>query len=348
MERWITALWFTRSARRADSSSMAEANLRASARATNVLGWVKGGAIALSMMVTANAGATKPRPIDCAKAQAVQVGWTQKQVEEALGKPYITQFGGANVSLAWQAPDGKDSLAVRFETDSKDAEQRRVVGIAGSCSGVQILHLAESRLEAVSLSELDQYPHGRDLPRTIAFQGVTYYLAFVADGRDRKIRFAEYVPAGQSLTHWRQMIAVFLHGDGSVPLQKLDEMEGIARRTRNPNFKRLDVATDGGYASGALPMLREDSVEYQVARWVSIPGGVQAAVHFVRSYNDEGLAREEFVAREAGRASTDSESLKALSTIVPPDLGGVRQLIFTRDGMESGEVLVESQVDAHR
>ena len=283
------------------------------------------------------AHATKPRPIDCAKAQAIAPGWTEKQVVKAMGKPYSVQLGGGSMGYGWQSEDGSDRLSVLFGSRAAKDEERQVVSVAGTCGGSAIAQLRDGEQATMGLQALATLPQGKDLPQRIAFDGTTFHLAFARDSRTPQMRFVEYVPQGQNLSHWKQMVAVFQHTDGSTPADKLRDAEKIAQQTRNPHFKRVDLAKDGSEAIAAFPMLRNDSVEYQVVRWTAVPGGVQASVHFVRNYTGEAPL-DAFIADQEQRITARADGLKALAGIVPPPLGEVQTLIFTRNGREDSQV----------
>lgn len=288
--------------------------------------------------------ASKPRPIDCAKARSIQVGMSERQVVQLLGKPYILGLGSGYMRYGWRDPQGVDKLDVQFDVLTEKIKERRVVVVDGSCAGEMISTLPQGLQAAIWSKALAEFPHGAELPRHITFGETDLHLGYVGEDFSQKIRFAEYVPLGQSLLRWREMVAVFIHGDQSTPTQKLSEMEEIAKRTKNPHFLRILAANDGSEAMGALPSIKDDYVEYQVARWTSVPDGVRAEVYFIRSYLSDGLAIDAFVERQASRAKVDSHSLDTLSRIVPPSLGENTGLTFTVNGRADGEVWVDPTV----
>jgi len=283
------------------------------------------------------AHATRPRPIDCGKAQAIAAGWTEKQVVKAMGKPYSMQFGRDLMAYGWQSENGADRLSVRFDVGPAKVGERHVVAVTGTCKGSAIAQVADGELATMGLQALATLPQGKDLPQRVAFDGTTFHLAFAHDSRPQQMRYVEYVPQGQNLSHWKQMVALFQHTDGSTPADKLRDAEANARRTGNPHFRRLHLEKDGSVAIAAFPMLRDDSVEYQVVRWAAVPGGVQASVHFVRNYAGEAPL-DAFIANQEQRVADRVQGLESLAGIVPPPLENTDSLIFTRNGREDSEV----------
>lgn len=289
------------------------------------------------LLASADAAATRPRPIDCAKAQAIEIGWSGRQVTRALGKPYSIRFARDAMDYGWVSRDGADRLTIRFDVGERDVDARRVIAVDGTCSGTTIALSAAAPSPAIGHAAIAQ------LPRSIMFDGTPLHLAYVADAPEQKMRFAEYLPAGQSLATWRQMIAVFVHRDGSTPSSQLDQAERIAEQTRNPHFRQVHLASDGSEAAAAFPMLRDDAVEYQLPLWRAAENGVTGLVYFSRLYQQEGRDPEAWIADEHARIDARLSALRALPAIVPPDLGGTASLTLTTDGTANGEVVVPAQ-----
>lgn len=283
--------------------------------------------------------ASRPRSIDCDKAQAIRPGWTTKQVTRAMGKPYIIRFSRGEMAYGWTTEDGKDTLDVTFEVATGKLDARTATAVAGSCGGMPI---ASERASAPAAADIEV----PGVPRRIEFGGTAFYLGYVAESADRALRYVEYVPQGQSLATWHRMVAVFLHTDGGTPGSKLEQARQVAVQTRNPHFKQVHVSPTGDEAVAAFPMLRDDSVEYQVPRWRTVPGGLLATVHFSRNYPSDGVALDAYIATEEANIPGYLAGLRALPSILPPELGSAGSLTLTRDGKESGEVLVPAALPA--
>ncbi|WP_374012939.1 hypothetical protein [Pseudoxanthomonas koreensis] len=280
-----------------------------------------------------HASAVRPRPIDCGKARSIQPGWTAKQVTRTLGKPYMLRLSRNEMTFGWVTMDGSDELQVRFDTTINDADSRTVMSVEGTCHGERI----EVRRSPAALFSDTEIPGA---PRRIDFNGIPFYLGYIAESDKRSMRYVEYVPDGQSLGHWKQMIAVFLHADAKTPESLLDTARQGAEDSGNPHFKQIHVSTTGDEAVAAFPMLRDDSVEYQIALWRTVPGGTMAIVYFSRSYQDEGIDIEAYVASEEARIDDHLAGLKALPSITPPLLGQSGSLTLTEDGTDDGKVLI--------
>lgn len=296
-------------------------------------------ALAALLLCAPNVSASQPRPIDCDKAQSIHPGWTAKQVTQAMGKPYIIRFSRGEMAYGWTTEDGKDKLEVTFEVATRKLDARTATAVAGSCGGRPIASTPASAPAAADI----EVP---GVPRRIEFGGTAFYLGYVAESADRAMRYVEYVPQGQSLATWHRMIAVFLHTDGGTPGSKLEQARQVAVQTRNPHFKQVHVSPTGDEAVAAFPMLRDDAVEYQVPRWRTVPGGLLATVHFSRTYRSEGVAVDAYIAGEEANIPGYLAGLRALPSIMPPELGGAGSLTLTRDGTESGEVLVPATASA--
>lgn len=286
-------------------------------------------------LLSSHAFATKPRPIDCGKAQSIQPGWTAEQVTRSLGKPYILSFARENMRYGWRSADGTDKLDVTFDLANPKMQQRSVIAIEGVCGGKQI--------------EADPRP-GVDrrnvevpgAPRRIEFGGNSFYLGYVAESREDAMRYVEYVPQGQSLKKWRNMIAVFQHTDDSTPEKHLELLRQRAEATGNPHFRQVYISPQKDEAIAAMPQMIDNALEYQVARWRITPKGTLAAVYFSRHYPDDKgqFDRDAYVAQEESRIPEHVAALKALPSILPPEMGGSGSVTLTIDGTETGEVLV--------
>jgi hypothetical protein len=245
------------------------------------------------------------------------------------------------MTYLWETADGTDRLSVQFDLTDTNVKTLPAVAVAGTCGGALIALVPDGVQAGLGLLELAKLPGGDRISRQIEFDGTAFHLAYAANNREDSTRLLEYVPQGQSLSQWHQMLTVVLHTDGGSPADRLEQTRELAMQTGNPHFKALHVAKDGSEAIAAIPMQRPDAVEYQVSRWVTVPGGVQASVYFIRNYADSGVDRDTFVSLEADRAGSRAESLKALAGILPPDLGGNGSLTFTRNGKDDSEVWID-------
>lgn len=280
--------------------------------------------------------ATTPRPLDCAKAQAIAVGWTGKQVIRTLGKPYVMRFARDSMTYGWQDADGEDRLEVEFDNQQRNLDARQVQRIHGRCGGSAIGQAASTSALAPDAAALAA------LPRRITFEGTEFHLAYVAESVERRLRFVEYLPQGQTLDAWRTMIAVFLHADGSTPQSQLAQARQAAEQAGNPHFRQVHLSASGDEAAAALPMRRDSAVEYQLPYWRAVPGGVLATVYFSRLYGAQGAGLDRHVQDQEAAIDTHLAALRALPAIVPPAVGSNGALTLTRDGTAHSEVLVDA------
>jgi len=286
-------------------------------------------------LLSSHAFATKPRPIDCSKAQSIQPGWTAEQVTRSLGKPYILSFSRENMRYGWRSADGVDTLDVTFDLANPKIQQRIVIAIKGICGGKQI--------EADPHPGIDRYNvEIPGVPRRIEFDGNSFYVGYVAESHEDAMRYVEYVPQGQSLKKWRNMIAVFQHTDDSTPEKHLELLRQRAETTGNPYFRQLYMSPQKDEAIAAMPQMLDGALEYQIARWRTTPKGTLATVYFSRHYlDDKGqFDRDAYVAEEESRIPERVAALKALPSILPPEIGRSGNVTLTVDGTETGEVLV--------
>ncbi|MCC8620105.1 hypothetical protein [Xanthomonas vesicatoria] len=295
-----------------------------------------------SILCTPLALATSPRPIDCEKAQSIKLGWTAKQVTRSLGKPYIIQFSRETMGYGWINDDGTDKIDVKFDLVNRKIDLRSVTEVKGVCSGKQIdIHLSPASIPANI-----EIP---GVPRRIEFEGTSFYVGYVAESRGDSLVYVEYIPQGQSLIKWSNMIAIFHHFDGSTPEAKLELLRQTGERSGNPHFKQIYVSPAKNETAAAIPQMRDDSVEYQVAFWKTAPGGTLAKVYFSRSYKDDAgkVDRNVFIAKEEARIPEHLAALRGLPPITPPETGRSGTLTLTVDGTDNGEVLVPTTSTAN-
>ncbi|WP_153066532.1 MULTISPECIES: hypothetical protein [Xanthomonas] len=295
-----------------------------------------------SLLCTPLALATKPRPIDCEKAQSIKPGWTAKQVTRALGKPYIIQFSREAMGYGWVNDDGTDKIDVKFDPANRKIDLRTVTEIEGICGGKQI----DAHLSPTSILANIEIP---GVPRRIEFEGTIFYVGYISESRENSLRYVEYIPQGQSLNKWSTMVAVFHHFDGSTPEANMERVRQTGERSGNPHFKQIHVSPSKNETAAAIPQMRDDAVEYQVAHWQTAPGGTLAKVYFSRSYKDDAgkVDRDTFIAKEEARIPEHLAALRGLPSITPPETGRSGTLTLTVDGTDNGEVIVPTASTAN-
>lgn len=289
-----------------------------------------------------DAQATRPRNIDCAKAEAISLGMTERQVVRVLGKAYIVSFARGYVGYGWRSPNGEDRLDVTFDLAGGRLAQATVISIAGKCGGEVFARLPDGAAAQMGLSVLREHASEADLPVMATFGDIDFHLAYVSVGHngDQSMRLAEYVPEGESLLRWRQMLAAFVHDDGTTPMQRLEHERLVSEQTGNPHFREIYLSADGSEAIVAYPRLNEDYVEYLVVRWLLRDGKIHAFGRFTRSYTTDDLEIEAFVQRQAVDVMQRAEELIAIEGWVLPDLPKNWSVTLTVNGESSGKVWV--------
>ena len=268
--------------------------------------------------------------IDCDKAQQLSPGIRFAEVKRALGKPPTMKVTGGIISYLWGSPHTGDSIEVTLIPSSKGPDSKdRVLKISGNCHGSPfgVTYFSEAILG--------------DMPRRIDGGWAEFHLAYLADNLEEQIRFAEYVPEGQTLSGWKQMISAYLHLDGRTMEQQLQIVRSFMTPQTREYYREIPLSSDGTDMVATQLHQQLDHVEYLVSRWQTTPQGLLASNYAARWYGRQPEGRSAFAVQQTARLDDIVAMLQALPQVMPPPLNGTGALWLTQDGTDDSPVRVQ-------
>ncbi len=281
---------------------------------------------------------------DCEKTAKVQLGMAEKQLKHLLGNPSSVELGGGQVTYQW-ANDAGDSVRVLFIREpGVTYKDSKAVMASVRCKGARSDLVAPEWSARVGIQALRTLPGGRALPLRLPFEEGEYFLAYAAQEQDGR-RYLEYLPQGQNLGQWREMVSSYLNPPGVTPQQVFESIETGQAKLGNPHFKRL--AANAGRICAGYPVLGNTFVEYLTVCWKSFGNNALDMVHSIRIYNPSRQQREDFIAEHEAQAQRRADALDAMRQVIPPDFSRQASVYFTTNGTEDGDVWVPAERPAN-
>lgn len=285
----------------------------------------------LSIALAAGNATAAERQVDCDGARAVPAGSSFTAYRKVLGKPETTMLSSGVLSYRWGYP--REDFVQLTPSPSIDLRNRKAPALllSGRC-GAQKFATAFST--TYPLNTLD---------RRLNALGTSFHLAYLADAAEDRMRFVEYIPAGETLLDWNQMISVHLHSDGHSMEQQLWDRWVAAISQDRDIYRKVSLAADESDMVTTQVGEMGGRLEYTVVRSRKVPQGVMAMMYGIRRDAAAEQSEASFISEQDARLDDVIAMLKALPDVVPPELYRRSAIWLTLGGDDGSPVLVEPE-----
>jgi hypothetical protein len=177
---------------------------------------------------------------------------------------------------------------------------------------------------------------GPGSPRSVAFDGITYHLAY--QSFDGTTAIEEHIPSGEAPARWTRMVAIRHFTRDTVPMEIATRINAGLQAKRPPRRSELRSSPADPRTTLDFIDYEGDIFEFNVWRFVPHPsGGVIGYQYAWRTYDDAGMHAMTAALQRERRAIVDRFEALVLPLPAPPLPAG-QQRYFTRTNDANGPV----------